>query len=154
MTEDIIAHVGIYGAAIVIGMISSAVPIGGAEAFVATVVIAWTRDPWLVVLIGVLVAFGQIAAKVPMYYGARGATRLANPAPDGKLARVKRWVERWKNSPILLTMVSAITGVPPFYLLPLFAGMLELSLEMLLVVGFIGRVIRFVAIGLIALYAT
>jgi membrane protein YqaA with SNARE-associated domain len=153
MTDDIIAHVGIYGAAFVIGLVSSVVPLISAEVFVATIVIATTQDPVRVIVLGTIVAVGQIAAKVPMYYGARGATRLAHPSPDGRLARTRRWIERWRASPIAFTLVSAVTGIPPFYFVALLAGMLELPFGGFLAVGLVGRVVRFVAIGLLALSA-
>jgi membrane protein YqaA with SNARE-associated domain len=153
VTDDIISHVGIYGAAFIIGLVSSAIPLISAEVFLATVVIATTQDPVRVIVLGTIVAVGQIAAKVPMYYGARGAIRLAHPAPDGRLARTRRWIERWRGSPIALTFVSALTGLPPFYAVALLAGMLELPFGGFLAVGLVGRVIRFATIGLVALSA-
>jgi membrane protein YqaA with SNARE-associated domain len=153
MTDDIIAHVGIFGAAFVIGLVSSVIPVISAELFVATVVIATTQEPTRVIVLGTIVAVGQIAAKVPMYYGARGATRLAHPAPDGRLSRARRWIDRWRGSPVALTFVSGLTGVPPFYAVALLAGMLELPFGGFLAVGLVGRIIRFVTIGLVALSA-
>jgi membrane protein YqaA with SNARE-associated domain len=153
MTDDIIAHVGIWGAAFIIGLVSSVIPFVSAEVFIASVVIATAQNPARVIVLCTIVAVGHIAAKVPMYYGARGATRLAHPKPDGRLARARRWIERWRASPVALTFVSALTGIPPFYAIALLAGMLELPFGGFLAVGLVGRIIRFSAVGLIALYA-
>ena len=155
--NDIIAHVGIYGAAFVIGMISSIVPLISAEVFVAVTCVTVTRQPVDVAVVGVLVAIGQMVMKVPMYYGSRGAGKLVRPAPDGRIARALRWVERtaidrWRAYPTALTFVSASTGVPPFYALVLLAGAIEMPAIKFMTVGMIGRLIRFVTIGLGALY--
>jgi membrane protein YqaA with SNARE-associated domain len=158
-TNDIIAHVGIYGAAFVIGLVSSVVPLISAEIFVAVTCVTVTRDPVDVAVLGVLVALGQIAMKLPMYYGSRGAGRLVRPDPAGRIARALRWIERkvidrWRAYPTALTFVSATTGIPPFYALVLLAGAVELPAVKFLTVGTIGRIIRFVGIGLSALYAS
>jgi membrane protein YqaA with SNARE-associated domain len=160
MTEadDIIAHVGIYGAAVVIGLVSSVLPIISAEVFVAGVVIALTRDPLQVVALGCLVAIGQVAAKVPMYYGSRGVSQLVRPTPGGRIARMLRWIEtraidRWREHPAALTFVSATLGIPPFYAIALVAGAIEIPFPGFLAVGLVGRIIRFVTIGVVALYA-
>jgi membrane protein YqaA with SNARE-associated domain len=153
MGEAIVAQIGIYGAAFVIGLISSAVPIVSAEVFLATYV-AYAGGLGLAIVLALLVSVGQIVMKVPMYEAARGATRLAHPAPNGRLARAKARIERWKDKPFALTFVSAATGVPPFYFLALVAGILEMRFRTFLGVGLAGRVVRFVGIALIALYVT
>jgi len=152
MVEEIAARIGIYGAAFVVGAISSAIPVIPAE-FVLAGYVAVAGNFWLAIILGLLVATGQMLIKIPMYQAARGATKLTHPAPDGKLAKAKRWIERWKDKPFLLTFVSATVGLPPFYFLVLVAGILDMKFRTFLAVGYLGRVVRFVGIALIAFYA-
>jgi membrane protein YqaA with SNARE-associated domain len=126
-----------------------------AEVFVAGVVLALDLDPLQIVALGCLVALGQIAAKIPIYYGSRNASQLVRPRPGSRLARMLHWIEtrvldRWREHPAALTFVSATTGIPPFYAIALVAGAIELPFAGFLGVGLVGRIIRFVAIGLIA----
>ena len=152
MVEEIAARIGIYGAAFVVGAISSVVPVIPAEIVLAGYV-AIAGNFWLAIVLGLLVATGQMLLKIPMYQAARGATRLTHPAPDGKLAKAKRWIEKWKDKPYALTFVSATVGFPPFYFLVLVAGILEMRFRTFVAVGYVGRVVRFVTIALVALYA-
>ena len=152
MVEEIAARIGIYGGAFVVGAISSAIPIISAEIILAGFVVT-AGNFWLAVALGVLVATGQMVMKIPMYQAVRGATRLTHPKADGKLARAKAWVERWKDKPFLLTFVSASVGIPPYYVLALLAGMLEMRFRTFIGVSYVGRVVRFVAVALIALQA-
>jgi membrane protein YqaA with SNARE-associated domain len=153
MGEAIVAQVGIYGAAFVIGLISSAIPTVLAEVFLASYV-AYAGGLDRALVLALLVSIGQMIVKVPMYEAARGATKLTHPKPDGRLARAKARIEKWKDKPFALTFVSAVFGLPPFYLLVLLAGILEMRRRTFLAVGLAGRVIHFVGIALIALYAS
>ena len=153
MVEEIAARIGIYGGAFVVGAISSVIPIVSAEIVLAGYVAA-AGHFGLAVALGVLVATGQMLLKIPMYQAARGATRLTHPAPEGRLARAKRRIEKWKDKPLALTFVSATFGLPPFYFLVLVAGILEIKFRTFLAVGYTGRILRFVTIALIAFYVS
>lgn len=139
--------VGLYGAALIVGAISSAFPLVSAEVFMAGIAVAKAEGRTEVLAIAFLCAFGHMVAKIPMFYGARSATRLAKP--DGRVAKVKGWIARWKNKK-LLTLLSATTGIPPFYVIALLAGMLEMRFRTFLLIGFGGRFARFTVIGMLA----
>lgn len=60
-------------------------------------------------------------------------------------------VERWQGKPLTLLFVSAVTGLPPFYVVSLLAGILEIRLKWFIAIGLIGRILRFVTIALATL---
>ena len=59
------------------------------------------------------------------------------------LARARAW-----RGPIeVFVFVSAVVGIPPFYIVSLLGGALELSVTRFIVVGCAGRLIRFLVIA-------
>ena len=154
MTDAIIGTLGIYGAMLVIGIVSGLVPFVSVEiCLVAAVAVA--GNLWLAVALGVLAAAGQMIAKVVLYQGARRAATLGGePKPNSKLARAKAMIDRWKDKPLALTFISASVGLPPFYVVSLLAGLLGIRFRAFFALGMAGRTIRFVTVALVALYAS
>ncbi len=152
MIDSIEATVGIYLATLLISVLSGLVPVVNGELYlIAAIVVA--DDPVVALVLAVIVALGQMIAKIGLYYAARGATELGRSTRLGaKLERAQLLVERWKGKPLTLLFVSAVTGLPPFYLVSLLAGLLRIRFGTFLLLGIIGRVIRFVALALIVLY--
>lgn len=152
MVDSLVAALGIYAAALVIGVLSGLVPLINGEVALIVVVLA-TGKLGPALALAVLVAAGQMIAKIVLYQTARGASELR---PDSKLGRriahARERIARWNDKPLLVTFVSAITGLPPFYLVTLLAGALGVRFRTFLVLGIIGRVVRFVAIALIVLW--
>jgi membrane protein YqaA with SNARE-associated domain len=150
--DSIEATVGIYLATLIISVLSGLVPVVNGELYlIAAIVVA--DDPVVALVLAVIVALGQMIAKIGLYYAARGATELGRSTRLGaKLERAQLLVERWQGKPLTLLFVSAVTGLPPFYLVSLLAGILRIRFGMFLFLGIVGRVIRFVALALIVLY--
>jgi membrane protein YqaA with SNARE-associated domain len=150
--DSIEASVGIYLATLIISVLSGLVPVVNGELYlIAAIVVA--DDPVVALVLAVIVALGQMIAKIGLYYAARGATELGRSTRLGaKLERAQLLVERWQGKPLTLLFVSAVTGLPPFYLVSLLAGLLRIRFGTFLLLGIIGRVIRFVALALIVLY--
>ena len=91
-------------------------------------------------------SLGAMAGKVLLYYAGRGVVKL----PGG---RVKKGLEsmqtRMEERPHLgkaLYAVSAVVGLPPFYVTTVAAGAVRMNFAYFLTVGFIGRLIRFAAV--------
>lgn len=86
---------------------------------------------------------GAMAGKVLLYYAGRGVVKL----PGGRVQRgLARMQARMEEKPLvgkLLYAASAVVGVPPFYVTTVAAGAVGMNFAFFLVVGFVGRLIRF-----------
>ncbi len=153
MFDSISAALGIYAASLVIGFVSGLVPIVNGELYLIAVVLLTGSVPGAIAL-GVLVAAGQMIAKIGLYQAMRGAATAGKRSRLGdKIEKARARIERWRSKPLTVTFVSAVTGLPPFYLVALVAGMLEVRFTTFVTLGFLGRSLRFVTIALIAVLA-
>jgi membrane protein YqaA with SNARE-associated domain len=60
-----------------------------------------------------------------------------------------KWSERFETRPrraVALVLVSALTGLPPFFLITLVAGAVKMNLALFLTAGTAGRLVRFGAL--------
>lgn len=97
------------------------------------------------VAIVALATAGQMLGKFAVFQTGRGSLRI-------------EWIQRraasdtlpaWARGPtrgLALLGLSAVTGVPPFYAVSFLCGALRLPVAAFLVIGTIGRVIRFTAV--------
>lgn len=145
---------GLYGSALVVAFISGIVPFVNAEIYLAGVVLAVGGVPEAL-LLAVLVAIGQTAAKVLLYQAALRATNAGtrNAKLAARIERARQRVAKWGSRPLSMTFVSATVGLPPFYAVSLFAGMLALRFRTFVLLALAGRTIRFVTIAVIAALA-
>jgi membrane protein YqaA with SNARE-associated domain len=145
--DGIEATLGIYSATLVIAVISGLVPVVNGELYLIGAILL-VDDPRAALLLGALVAVGQMIAKVGLYYAARGASQLGRRTRLGdKLVEAQLLVERWRGKPLTLLGVSALTGLPPFYLVSLLAGVVGIRLGTFVAIGLAGRLVRFVALA-------
>lgn len=86
---------------------------------------------------------GAMAGKVLLYYAGKGVVRIPNrkvrsgmEAMQAKMAARPLWA-KW------IYAVSALVGLPPYYLTTVAAGAIEMNFAFFLVIGFIGRLVRF-----------
>ncbi len=97
-----------------------------------------------------LATAGHMAAKTLLYLGSRSATERAVPArQQAALERVRVLLSRRRAVQVLTVLVSALAGVPPFYLVTVCCGVLRLPLRDFLLVGVVGRGLRFGALALL-----
>lgn len=152
MIDSIEATVGIYLATLIVSVLSGLIPLVNGEVYlIAAILVA--GDPPIALVLALLVAVGQMIAKIGLYYTARGAARLGRKARLGaKLDQAQALAERWRGKPLTVLFVSAVTGLPPFYLVSLLAGVLEIRFGTFVALGLVGRVLRFVALALIVVY--
>lgn len=149
------AAVGVYVGSFAIAIVSGVVPIVNAELYLIGIVLAIGGVPEAL-LLGVLVAAGQMVGKGVLFQTARGASQLAGrrtPRLEAKLERVRTKVARWRSKPYSVTFVSAVVGLPPFYVVTLAAGILKIPFRRFLVVGFAGRTLRFGTIAVLTALA-
>jgi membrane protein YqaA with SNARE-associated domain len=97
----------------------------------------------------VLASAGQMTGKCILYWVGRGAI----PMKNGRIAKaVNSWRERFERSSkktMGLVFVSAVFGIPPFYIISILSGTFRLSFSQFIAVGACGRLLHFGAIMLI-----
>jgi membrane protein YqaA with SNARE-associated domain len=123
---------------------SALVPVVNAEALVLVAAAAVPHE--LVAVVATMGAAGQMAGKVVLYRGGRGVGVRAS-ARSGRAAETAARLRDRPGALTLLYFLSAVLGLPPFYLMSLVAGIASLQFGVFLVLGFLGRFIRFYALA-------
>lgn len=103
-------------------------------------------SPVTIVPLAIAAAAGAMVGKLGVYtLGRFGGASAHKRLPE-------RWRDRYaslsdavseRDSVQAVVFVSALVGLPPFYLMSLLAGALRVSLAGFLAVGFVGRALRF-----------
>lgn len=152
--DGIVEAVGIYAATIIVGVLSGLVPVVNGELFMLGAIELLADDDLPGALaIALLMAIGQMIAKVVLYQAARKATDAGTGRIARKLKEARVRVAKWRNKPLTILVLSAVLGLPPFYLVTLAAGILEIRFATFLWIGLLGRVVRFVVLALIIHHA-
>lgn len=143
--EHLLAQYGLLVATFIVCFIGGLIPvILNTEAFLLAVS-AFSEPPTLISIV-LLSAVIHIAAKTLIYLTGRGVLNLPLKKYEAKLDPVRERLDRWKASPMLFILLSASTGMPPFYLVSIMAGMLKYNYTAYAICGFIGLLIRFTLI--------
>jgi membrane protein YqaA with SNARE-associated domain len=93
-------------------------------------------------------ALGQMVGKILVYYAGTGAVKLPGRHLQTAITRAHEYMARRPRSGASVMFVSAVAGFPPFVLMTLVAGAARMNLPLFLIIGLVGRFIRF---GLIVL---
>src|SRR5215207_2745429 len=92
---------------------------------------------------------GAMVGKVVLYHAARGAVRLPGGRVQRGLAAAQAQLEARPRMGKLVYFASATTGLPPYYVMTLAAGACGMNLPFFVAAGFLGRLVRFLAIVLL-----
>ena len=140
-TQSLVARFGLISASFLVGLISALFPPVNIEVFLFG--LAAVARPALLPAVVLSAALGQMAGKIGFYFAGRGFMKL----PLGRYqAKFDEWSIRLGNSKRGVDMVmfsSSLWGVPPFLVVPYLAGLFKLSFRRFLVLGMVGRLIRF-----------
>lgn len=145
---NLVQYFGPYVATLVVGFLSALIPVVNIEMFlIAAAAIASGSYP--VWTLGVVAGFGQMGGKCILYWSGGAAAnsragRKFSPERTEALRRRMRAMNPWVLSGF--SFVSALTGVPPFFLVSVLAGVIEMKFWQFLLTGLSGRVLRLVAI--------
>jgi len=150
--DGLAAHFGIYAATLIVGVVSGLVPVVNGELYLISALLI-TVNPITGITLAVLLAIGQMIAKVILYQAARRASNAGHGRFHAKIEKARAKVAAWRGRPLTLTFVSSIVGLPPFYLVTLVAGIVEVRFFTFVWLGLVGRTIRFLAIALVVCYA-
>jgi membrane protein YqaA with SNARE-associated domain len=133
--------------ALVVGLVSSLSPISPTEPILLGLA-AFAPTP-LLLLVVVLATVGHMAAKTVVYLGSRSAAPVVPARHRARLQQVRALVARRPGVQRLTVLVSALSSVPPFYLVTVCCGVVRMPLRDYVVAGTIGRALRFGALALL-----
>ncbi len=132
------------------GMVSSVVPVFNMETYI---VVAYARSDATALQLAFIGSLGQNIGKLVWYFVCRESLdigwlkrRLETPK---RQAQFQRWSDFVQNRPGvsgLVTFVSALVGVPPFFVMAMIAGTLRMNVFVFFVAGVAGRTLFFWAI--------
>jgi membrane protein YqaA with SNARE-associated domain len=132
------------------GMVSSVVPVFNMETYI---VVAYARSDATALQLALIGSVGQNVGKLVWYFVCRHSLdigwlkrRLESPK---RQAQFQRWSEFVQGRPVvsgLLTFVSALVGVPPFFVMAMIAGTLRMNVVVFFLTGIAGRTLFFWAI--------
>ncbi len=137
--DSVLSVLGLYAGTFLVCVASALVPVVNSELFLLAVG-ATASGPQLPALT-LLAALGQMTGKSVLYLGGRGVVHLRAPSSGAT-----RWSDRLhRGGPAGdgLILMSAITGLPPFYAMSVGAGAVHWSFPRFLVAGTVGRLLRF-----------
>lgn len=145
--RDVVVEAPLVVCAIVllVAVASSLLPASPVEALL--IALSASMPQSLALPVTVLATLGHMAAKTLLYLGSRRATPIVPARQRAALDRVRALLLRRRRLQLLTVLVSAIGGVPPFYLVTVCCGALRLPLRDFLVAGTVGRGLRFGALA-------
>ncbi|MEZ4399721.1 MAG: hypothetical protein R3B06_06865 [Kofleriaceae bacterium] len=153
MTESVLGFGGIYLGTFVYCIIAGLVPfVVPAELVLIGLAAKLGAAPAALTAIVVLAASGQMVAKIALFVGARGAIDRASGKRKASIDKARARVEAWREKPLAILFASATFGLPPFYVVSLLAGAMKIRLRVFIILGTVGRLLRFAVVVAIPAY--
>ncbi len=128
-------------------LLSAFLPLVSAELLVLSVVALAPRA--LALPLAAVATLGQMTGKTALFLASRGVLRLPRGRVADKLERALARVDPCARPTGWLLFLSAVGGLPPFYLMTIASGLLRVRLGRYLVLGASGRFLRFGALVLL-----
>lgn len=128
---------GLFLASVVSGFI----PFVNAEILVVGAAMALPNAG--VPLIALVSTFGQMTSKTALFGLARWAPAKLSGKESNALGRATESLKQYRGSTWGLILISAITGLPPFYGTSLAAGAVKVPVQIFITAGSLGRLLRF-----------
>ena len=132
---------GIYATTYLVCLVGGFVPVVNAEVYLATA--GAMSDRALVIPLVIAGTLGQMTAKTAIFLAGRGLLRLPLARDSERMQIVLARARAWRGPIELFVFVSAVVGIPPFYIVSLLGGTLKLGVARFIVLGLTGRLIRF-----------
>ena len=135
-----------------VALASAFLPFIPIEAYLGAAVSESTQVWWALALAA---TFGQMLGKIAIFLLGRQSMqwswlqkRMAKYNVEKYVVRLTEAAERRPLAMDGIVLVSASVGLPPFAVISLVAGQLNMSLPRFLVIGSVGRFVRFGAVAL------
>jgi membrane protein YqaA with SNARE-associated domain len=132
------------------GMVSSVIPVFNMETYI---VVAYAKSDHSALELAFVGSLAQNIGKLVWYYVCRQSLdvpwfkrRLETPRRQAQLTRWSAYVQGRPLVSGMLTFVSALVGVPPFFVMAMVAGTLRMNVGVFFVAGLLGRTLFFWAI--------
>ncbi len=140
-----------------VSFVSALVPLVNAEAF-----LAWVAglDGVPLVLCAAVAAVGQMAGKLLWYYAGMHTVDIGwvqrRLAKSQREETLEKWRAQTRGRPVAtgaLVFSAAFIGLPPFLAVAAVAGLLGMGVRPFLVIGLVGRFLRFWVVLELAAYS-
>jgi membrane protein YqaA with SNARE-associated domain len=133
---------GLMASCYLLSIVSALVPWVNGEILLLSMTV-FARSPVHLAGLVLLASAGQMTGKCLLYWAGRGAI----PMKQGRIAKIlNSWKERFERSSkktMGLVFVSAVFGIPPFYVITILSGAFRLSFSQFIAVGTCGRLLHF-----------
>lgn len=136
----------IAGAFYALAVLSALVPWVNAEALMLSSV-PLAGCPTEVAALVALATLGQMTGKTVIYWTSRHSTRPRAPRVQATIDLWREHLRQRPRSALTVMLISSAVGLPPFYIVTIAAGVLNVTFARFLAVGTIGRLVHF---GLLA----
>jgi len=133
---------GLHLSCYLLSIVSALVPWVNAEILLLSLSV-FTSSPFHLAGLVILASAGQMTGKCVLYWAGRGAIPLKGNRVGKAL---NSWKERFERSPsksMGLVFISAVFGIPPFYVITILSGAFRLRFGRFLAVGACGRLLHF-----------
>lgn len=141
--EELLVAFGVYGASVVVGVLSGLLPLPVGESFILALS-TQARVPWLSLQLSIaIIVVIQVAIRVPLYLAGTRADHVPSRRWQARLARARAKIEKWQDKPKWILFLAAVVGIPPYYLTVIVAGMLKMPLRTFIAVSLAGRLIHY-----------
>jgi membrane protein YqaA with SNARE-associated domain len=142
--------VKLFALTLAFGMVSSVIPVFNMETYI---VVAYAKSSHSALALAVVGSLGQNVGKLVWYYICRQSVdipwfrrRLETPKRQAQLVRWSEYIQGRPALSGLLTFLSALIGLPPFFVMAMVAGTLRMNVVVFFVAGLAGRTLFFWAI--------
>ena len=135
---------GIYLGTYFFALAGGVVPFLNVEAYLLSVSMLSPETAMLP--IAAVAALGQMTAKSLLYLAGRGLLELPFKRASDRIRKATARLAGAEGGAMSIVLLSAVTGIPPFYGVSLAAGVLHLRFGRFLSVGCGGRFLRFAAV--------
>jgi len=131
-----------------LAVVSAVVPWVNAEVMMLSAVPLAGSSMQLAVLVA-LVTLGQMTGKTIIYWTSRNATRPRAPRLQNAIEGWREHLQRHPRSALGIVLVSSIIGLPPFYIVSIAAGALNVAFGRFFAVGAAGRLVHFAVLAFV-----
>ncbi len=132
----------------VVALVSAVIPLVNLEAYLVGVSVTLQVPALATALVA---ATGQMLGKIIFWVAGAGLLQLERFARHGtargrwqqRIERILEWCRQHTWGPSLVTVASALSGLPPFAVWSVLAGTIRMRLWLFLALGLVGRFVRF-----------
>ena len=144
-STELIEQFGPYLATFIFSTVCALIPFLNLELYLLTVSALAPESLKFLGAILFIATWGHMLAKGILYAAGRGVLNLSwqnQKIEVQQLKQLKLRMEKLEGQSSAFLFFSGVTGVPPFYLVTIVAGMLEMNFINFFFFGFAGRLIR------------